>query len=341
MKTMKDFSTLNSEELSYWLNSINLSRYSNNIIGNNVTGYDLCYLTNDDFKILGISNIHDKNILVKHIRLQTLEQLKLNFRYEGKEATIQLDFDSNFSIFELENFIREIFNIQTMFHLSTESNEMLCPNIKIIELILLNPQKYKKLKIVSGPISSSVQSMERREKEKNKMPIYDDIPRISYDSESKRTESLQQSKYSSHRNYDINQNQYNNESNYRTLYYDNRRMDNFDQIEDENNNSYSNNNIIMNTTPKKYLTDKRISRNSSALMIKPGMALDMNYNRKYNMNYESGINRDNMGNSNNTNNIKNESGLNYDYKSNNDYNTGEWRRGMGLKDDSKINIDTS
>ena len=70
------------------------------------------------------------------------------------------------------------------------------------------------------------------------------------------------------------------------------------------------------------------------------MALDMNYNRKYNMNYESGINRDNMGNSNSTNNIKNESGLNYDYKSNNDYNTGEWRRGMGLKDDSKINIET-
>ena len=77
MKSMKDFSTWNSEDLSYWLNSINLSRYSNNIIGNNVTGYDFCYLTNDDFKILGISNIHDKNILVKNIRLQTLEQCNI------------------------------------------------------------------------------------------------------------------------------------------------------------------------------------------------------------------------------------------------------------------------
>ena len=150
MKTQKDFSTWNSDDLSYWLGSINLSRYSNNILSNNVTGYDLCYLTNEDFKMLGISNIHDKNVLIKQIRLQTLEQLKLKFVFDKKEAIVQLDFDSNFSVFELENFLKEIFQINHPIHLSTEGNEMLCPNIKIIELILLNPNKYKRLNIVKG-----------------------------------------------------------------------------------------------------------------------------------------------------------------------------------------------
>ena len=84
-------------------------------------------------------------------------------------------------------------------------------------------------------------------------------------------------------------------------------------------------NIIMNSTPRKYLTDKRINRNSSALMIKPGMALDTNYGRKYNMNYESS-----------NNNSKNESGLNYDYKSQNDYNNNDW---IYNNDDKKLNLD--
>ena len=240
-----------------------------------------------------------------------------------------MDFDSNFSVFELEGFLKEIFQIPSIFHLCTESNEMLCPNIKIIELILLNPQKYKKLKIIDGPVSSYQSHKEKESKSR----LYDDIPRISYDSDTKRNDqsslsNIPPTKYKNQRNYDILSKQDNlyepqsNESNYRTLYYDNNRRGDLDIEDDSMNNST---NIIMNSTPRKYLTDKRINRNSSALMIKPGMALDTNYGRKYNMNYESS-----------NNNSKNESGLNYDYKSQNDYNNNDW---IYNNDDKKLNLD--
>jgi hypothetical protein len=113
------------------------------------------------------------------------------------------------------------------------------------------------------------------------------------------------------------------------MYYDNRTIDNAisstgNTIQNRDPYSNSNNNdmLLMNGTPKKYLTDKRIYRNSSAIAMKPGNnALDMNYSRKYNMDY--GMNTNIINNTNNNINpsgnntiigIKNDSNLNYDYK---------------------------
>ncbi len=77
MNNFKEFSSWNSNEVIEWLNSIGLSRYSSNFEANSISGYDLCYLTNDDFRSLGIQNIHDKNILIKHIRTKTLDECKI------------------------------------------------------------------------------------------------------------------------------------------------------------------------------------------------------------------------------------------------------------------------
>ena len=52
-------------------------------------------------------------------------------------------------MFELENYLKEIYQTDNI-NICTENNDLLCPNIKLIELILLNPQKFKKLKIVNN-----------------------------------------------------------------------------------------------------------------------------------------------------------------------------------------------
>ena len=385
MKTTANFSLWTSEDLAYWLNTINLAKYANNIKSNNITGYDLCYLTNDDFKELGISSIHDKNVLVKNIRMQTLEQLKLVLSYEKRDAVIQLDFDSNFTVFELENYIKEIFQISYNVHICTEEGEMLSPNIKIIELILLNPQKYKRLKIVKGIANIPTQTllnvnnpsndnMNINSNTNNNSNINADLnlnntkPSTKYgtmlpqqNTTHSELSTVQPQRMNINMNVtnpqpptsNVNVNQRglyisNNKSNIpsidnnnstnnptimnypSSMYYDNRTIDNAIsstgnamQSRDVINDPYSNNSdmLIMNETPKKYLTDKRIYRNSSAIAMKPGNPLDVNvnYSRKYNMDYGMNttvINNSNINPSGNNTIIgmKSDANLNYDYK---------------------------
>ena len=148
----KPFSTYNLSEILNWLNQIDLQRYSSNFSSMSICGYDLCYLTNSDFSFLGINNLHDKNILIQNIREKTLEQLKLTFSYNKKNVLIQLDFDSNYNIKDLENFLKEIFGLNNndkIFIMCKNGKEILAPNLKIVDLILLNPQKYKNLIIVN------------------------------------------------------------------------------------------------------------------------------------------------------------------------------------------------
>lgn len=69
-----DFSLWTKDDLVQWLDSLNLSKYRNSFLSHGITGYDLCYLTNEDFKSLGINTIHDKSILVKSIRTLALDE---------------------------------------------------------------------------------------------------------------------------------------------------------------------------------------------------------------------------------------------------------------------------
>ena len=89
----KDFSSWSPGEIIDWLNLIGLARYTKNFEVNCISGYDLCYLTNDDFSSLGIQNIHDKNILIKHIRNKTLEECKI-FYIIYKNSKIKFLFQS-------------------------------------------------------------------------------------------------------------------------------------------------------------------------------------------------------------------------------------------------------
>lgn len=77
--------------------------------------------------------------------------MQIQVKYEAKEALIQLDFDSSFTVYNFTTFLNELFNIQSPITIATGSNEILCPNIKLVELILLNPLKYKSIKVLQNP----------------------------------------------------------------------------------------------------------------------------------------------------------------------------------------------
>ncbi len=77
--------------------------------------------------------------------------MRIKISYKERQITIQLDFDPNFTTDLLINSLLELLKIQgNTIYLVTFENEILMPNIKIIDLILLNPKKYKNLKLLSS-----------------------------------------------------------------------------------------------------------------------------------------------------------------------------------------------
>ncbi len=77
--------------------------------------------------------------------------MRIKISHKERFITIQLDFDPNFTTDLLINSLLELLKIQgSTIYLVTYDNEILMPNIKIIDLILLNPKKYKNLKLLSS-----------------------------------------------------------------------------------------------------------------------------------------------------------------------------------------------
>lgn len=145
----KDLSTWEWKEVNDWLVQNKMEKFISNFQKYNVNGYDLCYLANEDFNEMSINNFHDKNIILKSIRTLTLEELKLRITYENKTVSVQLDFDPSFTVDIFSNELRDIFKIPVKTYLTTGDNEILMPNLKMVELILLNPQKYKNIRILT------------------------------------------------------------------------------------------------------------------------------------------------------------------------------------------------
>lgn len=70
----RDLSTLEWKEVQEWLQDNGMEQFIKNFQTFNVNGYDLCYLANEDFAEMSITNFHDKNIILKNIRMMTLEE---------------------------------------------------------------------------------------------------------------------------------------------------------------------------------------------------------------------------------------------------------------------------
>ena len=145
----KDISTWNTPDISSWLKSINMTQYVSKFELNKINGYDLIYLTKEDLKNLGIINIHDKNVILNSMKKALLNQLKLNLSYKNKNVTVQLDFDPNYTVEQLIKSLKLIFKPNKEIFLVVNNNEILMPNLKIIDLILYEPKIYKNFRIIS------------------------------------------------------------------------------------------------------------------------------------------------------------------------------------------------
>ena len=149
MNIQKDISTWNTEDISNWLRNLNMNQYISKFESNKINGYDLIYLTKEDLKSLGIISIHDKNIILNSMKDAILQQLKLSVNFREKYATIQLDFDPNYTVDQLINTLKLIFKPVSSIFLVVNNNEILMSNLKIIDLILYNPKVYKNFQIIS------------------------------------------------------------------------------------------------------------------------------------------------------------------------------------------------
>ena len=145
----KDISTWNTPDISSWLKSINMTQYVSKFELNKINGYDLIYLTKEDLKNLGIINIHDKNVILNSMKKALLNQLKLNLNYKNKNITVQLDFEPNYTVEQLIKSLKLIFKPNKEIFLVVNNNEILMPNLKIIDLILYEPKIYKNFRIIS------------------------------------------------------------------------------------------------------------------------------------------------------------------------------------------------
>ena len=145
----KDISTWNTPDISSWLKSINMTQYVSKFELNKINGYDLIYLTKEDLKNLGIINIHDKNVILNSMKKALLNQLKLDLNYKNKNITVQLDFDPNYTVEQLIKSLKLIFKPNKEIFLVVNNNEILMPNLEIIDLILYEPKMYKNFRIIS------------------------------------------------------------------------------------------------------------------------------------------------------------------------------------------------
>jgi len=150
----KEISQWNSQEVLLFLKNLNISNKTIQIFEKNlIDGYDLCKLNEDDnYKKLDLNNnIHEKNSINKNIYIQLLEQLKINFFYNSQNFTFQLDFLPVVTVDNLCDIICKCINKpKENFILSTMDDQILLPQLNIIENLLLNPEKYKNLKIFNS-----------------------------------------------------------------------------------------------------------------------------------------------------------------------------------------------
>jgi hypothetical protein len=126
-----------------------MTQYVSKFELNKINGYDLIYLTKEDLKNLGIINIHDKNVILNSMKKALLNQLKLDLNYKNKNITVQLDFDPNYTVEQLIKSLKLIFKPNKEIFLVVNNNEILMPNLKIIDLILYEPKIYKNFRIIS------------------------------------------------------------------------------------------------------------------------------------------------------------------------------------------------
>lgn len=321
MINQKDISTWNTEDILNWLKSINMNQYISKFESNKINGYDLIYLTKEDLKSLGIVSIHDKNIILNSMKDAILKQLRLTVSFKEKYATVQLDFDPNYTVEQLTNSFKLIFKPVSQIFLVVNNNEILMPNLKIIDLILYNPKVYKNFKIISDTqilntnYPNSNNGFYTINTNTNNTSNTNDI-KMNNKNSNQINENIAQRRTPNKKLYGSYY-QYNMNENYIMDSMDN--TDNMDNLDNNNANSavkYNKNDDIDNTDTKnrKYSSSFPTLENTGKIFNKT--SIDKKSKQKY-------LYNNNTTNTNNTNTIQytNEDTLMNKYKTYMDYNS--------------------
>ena len=167
----KAISQFNPKDVKEFIKDIGLSSYSAKFEKYQIDGYDLCNITDDLLKLLDFSNIHDINKLKRNIHLKLLNQLKINLSFQNKNYPFQLDYLPDFTVENLEILISKALNIKDIL-ICTFDNQILTPQIKFIELLLVEYEKYKNLKVFNINDNQKITEIKNLENE-NKVNEYD------------------------------------------------------------------------------------------------------------------------------------------------------------------------
>ena len=114
---------------------------------NNTTGFDLCKDCTEFLNQIGVTNIHEKNIIFQGINNLVYEQLKIKVYYNKEEyLNVQLENDKEFTIEKLASYLKMFFNNSKEVFISImESDEILMPSFNLVNAVFSNPEKYRAL----------------------------------------------------------------------------------------------------------------------------------------------------------------------------------------------------
>ena len=143
-------SIMTEEETSLWFKKLNLEEEVlenlEKIIKN---GKDLISIYNDN-KILEKLNInlHSQNIINEAIEEGLEEELKINITLEkDKNIILNIENEPKYKLKEVLSYLEKLLKRTVYLTPNNSDNEILTPNTLIVKKILLNPEKYRNLKI--------------------------------------------------------------------------------------------------------------------------------------------------------------------------------------------------
>ena len=147
----KQISEWSNSDLCNWLLDNKFRGISELFQNFSINGYDLFYINNEILKNeLGLNSFHERNVALKLITKLQNEHLKLNIiNSNGDNLILTLDNNHETSLGDLNEYIGNIFNIDTKYIIFKDSTkqEVLSPTIKIVKLLILYPKIYKTIYI--------------------------------------------------------------------------------------------------------------------------------------------------------------------------------------------------
>ena len=176
-KFNKGLSQYSTNEVIEFAKQLGLDNYSKKIEELQIDGYDLSIINDNLIKYLEILNPHDLNKLKKNIHLKLIQQLQIGFSYLGHIYPLQLDYIPDLTVDNISKNISIAFNIKEPFLLSTMDNQILTPQIKFIDLFLIDPERYKILKIFN-PKEISNQIINNNNQQKYNFDLKKNSPMI-------------------------------------------------------------------------------------------------------------------------------------------------------------------